>query len=325
MDRMENALLVMHAQVSRPALPPQEAVVSAAVTNRGFGRRDPANEQCKYCTMIGHFVRACPRLNHNIERQRCSRSLKGEILGPRGERVNWNSPGGMQQAVILLNNLEIAAVEAEPIAEIVWDQPRGRGPQANFILEGNGQDKVNITTRRAGAEKKLIQDTVMEELAVTSTGQQETEAAEQEKVYGKPREDEPVDKAMAAKKKFRYQIPILTSQEIDGTLSKLLGTMVSVSFQTMLQASPKLLKGLRQLLTRKHVEVEEAPELQEQDTEEAEAPQGVSNLQSIPRGLGELEKAFADIRLSLPDCEGGEVMRTPVGKKFKSELTTLTR
>ncbi|GBG70932.1 hypothetical protein CBR_g8233 [Chara braunii] len=156
----------------------------------------------------------------------------------------------------------------------------------------------------------------MEELAGTSTGQQETEAAEQEKVNGKPREDEPVDKATAAKKKFRYQISILTSPEIDGTLSKLLGTMVSVSFQTMLQASRRLLKGLRQLLTRKRVEVEEAPELQEQDTEEAEAPQGVSNLQSIPGGLGELEKAFADIRLSLPDREGGEVMRAPLGTKL---------
>ncbi|GBG76442.1 hypothetical protein CBR_g22190 [Chara braunii] len=188
--------------------------------------------------------------------------------------------------------------------------------KANFILEGNGQDRVNITTRRAGAEEKLIQDTVMEELAGTSTGQQETGVAKQEKVYGKPRKDEPVDKATAAKKKFRYQIPILTSPEIDGTLSKLLGTMVSVSFQTMLQASPRLLKGLRQLLTRKPVEVEEAPELQEQDTEEAEAPQGVSNLQSIPGGLGELEKAFADIRLSLPDREGGKVMRAPPATKL---------
>ncbi|GBG63293.1 hypothetical protein CBR_g37379 [Chara braunii] len=176
--------------------------------------------------------------------------------------------------------------------------------------------KVNITTRRAGAEKKLIQDTVMEELAGTSTGQQETEVGEQEKVYGKLREDEPVDKATAAKKKFRYRIPILTSPEIDGTLSKLLGTMVSVSFQTMLQASPRLLKGLRQLLTRKRVEVEEAPELQEQDMEEAEAPQGVSNLQSIPGGLRDLEKAFADIRLSLQDREGGEVMRAPPGTKL---------
>ncbi|GBG90076.1 hypothetical protein CBR_g50169 [Chara braunii] len=118
MDRMENALLVMQAQVSRPALPPQEAVVPAAVANRGFGRRDPTNEQCKYCTMIGHFVRACPRLNHDIEWQRCSRSLKGEILGPRGERVNWNSSGGMRRAVILLNNLEIAAVNKEVAGSI---------------------------------------------------------------------------------------------------------------------------------------------------------------------------------------------------------------
>ncbi|GBG66558.1 hypothetical protein CBR_g64828 [Chara braunii] len=126
-DKVKKGIESLHkqAQVSKPALPPQEAVVPAAVANRGFGRRDPANEQCKYCTMIGHFVRACPRLNHDIERQRCSRSLKGEILGPRGERVNWNSPGGMRRAVILLNNLEIAAVEVEPIAEIVWDQPKG--------------------------------------------------------------------------------------------------------------------------------------------------------------------------------------------------------
>ncbi|GBG77530.1 hypothetical protein CBR_g23975 [Chara braunii] len=316
MERMENALSVMQAQVSRPALPPQEAVVPTNVANRGFGKRDPTNEQCKYCTMIGHFVRACPRLNHDIERQRCSRSLKGEILGPRGERVNWNWQGGMRRAVILLNNLEIVVVEAEPIAEIVWDQPRGRGPQANFILEGNGQDRVNITTRRAGAEKKLIRDTVMEETAGASADQEEAEAGEQEKVYGKTREEEPVDKATAAKKKFRYQIPILTLPELDNTLSKLLGTMVSVSFQTMLQASPRLLKGLRQLLTRKRVEVEEAPEPQEQGTEEAEAPQGVSNLRSIPGGLEDLEKVFADIRLNLPDREGGEVMRAPPGTKL---------
>ncbi|GBG86348.1 hypothetical protein CBR_g41343 [Chara braunii] len=235
-----------------------------------------------------------------------ARSLKGEILGPKGERVNWNSPGGMRRAVILLNNLEIAVVEAEPIAEIVWDQQRGRGPQANFILESNGQDRVNITTRRAGAEKKLIRDTVMEEAAGASADQEEAEAEEQEKVYGKTREEEPVDKVTAAKKKFSYQIPVLTLPELDDTLSKLLGTMVSVSFQTMLQASPRLLKGLRQLLTRKRVEVEEAPEPQEQGPEETEAPQGVSNLQSIPGGLEELEKAFADIRLSLPDREGGE-------------------
>ncbi|GBG84375.1 hypothetical protein CBR_g38348 [Chara braunii] len=38
-ERVENALLVMQAQVFRPALPPQEAVVPAAVANRGFGRR----------------------------------------------------------------------------------------------------------------------------------------------------------------------------------------------------------------------------------------------------------------------------------------------
>ncbi|GBG79153.1 hypothetical protein CBR_g28869 [Chara braunii] len=105
-------------------------------------------------------------------------------------------------------------------------------------------------------------------------------------------------------------------QEIDDTLSKLLGTMVSVSFQTMLQASPGLLKGLRQLLTLRRIEVEEAPEPKEQETEEAEAPQGVANLQRIPRDLEDLEKAFADIRLSLPDREGGEVMRAHPGTKL---------
>ncbi|GBG88961.1 hypothetical protein CBR_g48571 [Chara braunii] len=216
MDRMKNALLVMQAQVSRPALPPQEAVVPAAVANRGFGRRDPTNERCKYCTMIEHFVRACPRLNHD---------------------------------------------------------------------------------------------------------QQETEVGEQEKVYGKVREENPVDKAMAAKKKFRYQISILTSPEIDGTLSKLLGTMVSVSFSTMLQASPKLLKGLRQLLTRKRVEVEENPEPQGQEMEEAEAPQGVSNLQRILEDLEDLEKAFADIRLSLPNREGGEVMKFGIAAEITDLLS----
>ncbi|GBG66609.1 hypothetical protein CBR_g64881 [Chara braunii] len=300
-ERVENALLVMQAQVSRPALPPQEAVVPEAVANRGHGRRDPTNEQCKYCTMVGHFVRTCPRLNHDIMRQRCSRSLRGEIFGPQGERINWNSPGGMRRVVILLNNLDIAAVEAEPVVDIVWDQPRGRGPQVNFILEGNGQDRVNITTRRAGAEKKLIRDVVLEEVAGTNTDQDEAETGEQEKVYGKAREEEPIDKAAVAMKKFRYQIPILTVQEVDDTITKLLGTMVSVSFQTMLQASPRLLKGLRQLLTRRRVEIEEAPKPQKQETEEAEAPQGVSNLQRIPGDLEDLEKAFADIRLSLPD------------------------
>ncbi|GBG92194.1 hypothetical protein CBR_g54639 [Chara braunii] len=238
-------------------------------------------------------------------REKQRESKEGEGTSAAGEA------GGSEDGL-----KRIAAVEAEPIAEIVWDQPLGRGPQTNFIIEGNDQDRVNITTRRAGAEKKLIQDTVMEELAGTSTGQQETEAEKQEKVYGKPREDETVDKATAAKKKFRYQISILTSPEIDGTLSKLLGTMVSVSFQTMLQASPRLLKGVRQLLTRKCIEVEEAPELQEQDTKEAEVPQLVSNLQSIPGGLGDLEKAFADIRLSLPNREGGEVKRAPPETKL---------
>ncbi|GBG87861.1 hypothetical protein CBR_g46017 [Chara braunii] len=301
LERVENALLVMQAQVFRPALPPQEAVVPAAVANSGYGRKDPANEQCRYCMMIGHFVRTCPRLNHDIRRQRCSRSLKGEIFGPQGERINWNSPGGLRRAVIILNNLDIAAVEAESVADIIWDQPRGRGPQVNFILESNGQDRVNITTRRAGPEKKLIRDMVMEEVAGTIPNQGESETGEPEKVYGKTREEEPIDKATTAKKKFKYQIPILTMPEIDDTLSKLLGTMVSVSFQTMPQASPRLLKGLRQLLTPRHVKVEEAPEPQKQETEEAEAPQGVANLQRIPRDLEDLEKAFADIRLSLPD------------------------
>ncbi|GBG91067.1 hypothetical protein CBR_g51801 [Chara braunii] len=208
------------------------------------------------------------------------------------------------------------------MVECLWSGMRfNRGPgddlyidlKANFIVEGNGLDRVNITTRRASAEKKLIRDTIMEEVVGTGADQEETETGEQEKVYGKAREEEPVDKVTTAKKKFRYQIPILTSPEIDGTLSKLLGTMVSISFQTMLQASPRLLKGLRQLLTRKRVEVEEAPEPPEQETEEAEAPQGVSNLQRIPGDLEDLEKAFADIRLSLPDREGGEVMRAPPG------------
>ncbi|GBG73359.1 hypothetical protein CBR_g13079 [Chara braunii] len=145
---------------------------------------------------------------------------------PEGERINWNSQGGMRRAVIILNNLDISVVEAEPVADIVWDQPRGRGPQVNFILEGNGQDRVNITTRRTGAEKKLIRDTVMEEVAGTSANQGETETGEPEKAYGKAMEEEPIDKAVAAKKKFRYQISILTILEIDDTLNKLLGTMV---------------------------------------------------------------------------------------------------
>ncbi|GBG86009.1 hypothetical protein CBR_g40822 [Chara braunii] len=187
---------------------------------------------------------------------RCSRSLKGKIFGPQGERINWNSPSGMRRAVIILNNMYIAAVEAEPVADIVWDQPRGRGAQVNFILEGNGQDRVNITTRRVGEEKKLIRDTIMEEVAGTSANQGEPETGKPEKVYGKTREEELIDKATATKKKFRYQIPILTIPEIDDTLSKFLGD------------------------------------------------------------LEDLEKAFADIRLSLPDREGGEVMRAPPGTKL---------
>ncbi|GBG66573.1 hypothetical protein CBR_g64845 [Chara braunii] len=147
MDRTENGLPVMQVHVSRPALPPQEAVVPIVVANWGYGKRDPANEQCRYCTMVGHFVRTCPKLSHDIMRQRCNRSLMGEILGPQGERVNWNSPGGMRRVVIVLNNLDIATVEAEPVADIVWDQPRGRGPQANFILEGNGQDRAYLFGR----------------------------------------------------------------------------------------------------------------------------------------------------------------------------------
>ncbi|GBG77839.1 hypothetical protein CBR_g25769 [Chara braunii] len=149
----------------------------------------------------------------------------------------------------------------------------------------------------------------MEEVAGSSEPQAEPEAEEPEKVYGKPREEEPADKVTAAKKKFRYQIPILTLPELDDTIGKLLGNMVSVSFQTMLQASPRLLKGLRQLLTRRRVEIGDNPELPEGEREE-EAPQKVANLQRSHEDLEDLEKAFADIRLSLPDRDGGEVMRS---------------
>ncbi|GBG75046.1 hypothetical protein CBR_g19559 [Chara braunii] len=313
-ERMEDALLVMQAQVSRPALPPQEAVVPRGVANRGFGRRDPANELCKYCTAIGHYVRACPKLNHDILK-RCTRSLKGEIFGPQGERLNWNSPGGMRRAIIMLKGLEITVVEAEPVGEIIWDQLRGRGPQTNFILKSDGRDRVNATTRLGTDEKRINRDTIMEEVAGSSEPQAEPEAEEPEKVYGKPREEEPADKVTAAKKKFRYQIPILTLPEIDDTISKLLGTMVSVFFQTMLQASPRLLKGLRQLLNRRRVEIGDNPELLEGEREE-EAPQEVANLQRSHGDLEDLEKAFADIRLSLPDREGGEVMRSPPETKL---------
>ncbi|GBG89658.1 hypothetical protein CBR_g49446 [Chara braunii] len=314
-ERMEGALLVMQAQVSRPALPPQKVVVPLGVANRGLGRRDPANEQCKYGTAMGHYVRACPKLNHDILKRRCTRSLKGEIFGPQGERVNWNSPGGMRRAIIMLNGLEITVVEAEPVGEIIWDQPRGRGPQVNFILENDGRDRVNATTRLGTAGRRINRDTVMEEVAENSEPQAEPEAEEPEKVYEKPREKEPTDKVTATKKKFRYQIPILSLPEIDDTISKLLGTMVSVSFQTMLQASPRLLKGLTQLLTRRRVEIGDNPELPEGEREE-EAPQEVANLQKSHGDLEDLEKAFADIRLSLPDREGGEVMRSPPGTKL---------
>ncbi|GBG85804.1 hypothetical protein CBR_g40613 [Chara braunii] len=242
-------------------------------------------------------------------------SLKEEIFGPRGERANWNSPGGMQRAVIILNDLEIAAVEAEPVADIVWDQPPGRGAQLNCIIESDGRDRVNATTRLGTAGRRVICDTMMEEVAGSTAVQAEPEIAEPEKVYEKPREEEPMDKVTTTKEKFRYQIPILTTSEIDDTLSKLLGIMVSVSFQTMLQASPRLLKGLRQLLTRQRVEVDENPESQEEEKEE-ETPQEVANLQRIPGDLEDLEKVFADIRLSLLDREGGEVMRAPPGTKL---------
>ncbi|GBG72734.1 hypothetical protein CBR_g12301 [Chara braunii] len=204
-ERMEDALMVMQPQVSRPALPPQEAVVPPGVANRGYGRRDLANEQCKYCTAIGHHVRACPKLNHDILKRRCTRSLKGEIFGPQGERVNWNSPGGMRRAIIMLNGLEITAVEAEPVGEIIWDQLRGRGPQANFILESDGRDRVNATTRLGTAGRRINRNTIMEEVAGSSEPQAEPEAEEPEKVYEKLKEEEPGDKVTAAKKKFRGQ------------------------------------------------------------------------------------------------------------------------
>ncbi|GBG92407.1 hypothetical protein CBR_g55342 [Chara braunii] len=136
----------------------------------------------------------------------------------------------------------------------------------------------------------------MEEVAGSSVPQVEPEAGELEKVYGKPRDEEPTDKVTAAKKKFRCQIPILAMPEIDDTLSKLLEIVVSVSFQTMLQ-------------------IDENPESPEEEREE-EAPQEVASLQRSRGDLEDLEKAFADIRLSLPDREGGEVMRAPPGTKL---------
>ncbi|GBG71319.1 hypothetical protein CBR_g8741 [Chara braunii] len=206
-------------------------------------------------------------------------------------------------------------MKAELVGEIIWDQPQGHGPQVNFILENVRRDRVNATTRLGTAGRRINRDTVMEEVAGSSKPRAEPEAEEPEKVYGKPREEEPTDKVTAAKKKFRYQIPILSLPEIDDTIIKLLGTMVSVSFQTMLQASPRLLKGLRQLLTRRRVEIGDNPELPEGEREE-EAPQEVANLQRSRGDLEDLERAFADIRLSLPDREGGEVMRSPPGTKL---------
>ncbi|GBG67152.1 hypothetical protein CBR_g81577 [Chara braunii] len=156
---------------------------------------------------------------------------------------------------------------------------------------------------------------MMEEVVASSVPQAELDAEEPEKIYGKPREEEPTYKVTAAKEKFRYQISILTMPEIDDTLNKLLGTMVSVSFWTMRQVGPRLLKGLRQLLTRRRVEIDENPESPEEEREE-EAPQEVANLQRSRGDLEDLEKAFVDIRLSLPDREGGELMRAPPGTKL---------
>ncbi|GBG86747.1 hypothetical protein CBR_g41811 [Chara braunii] len=231
-ERVENALLVMQAQVSqtqavRPPLPPQEAIVPPGIANRGNNRKDPANEQCKYCTIVGHFVCMCPRLNHDIILKRCFRTLRGEILGPRGERVNWNSLGGMRRAVIALNNLDAAAVEAEPVEELTWGQAPGRGHQVNFITESDDRDGVNVTTRQRGATKKVIQDAVM---AHAQEGSNPPAESDQDKVYGKPREEAPVDKVTSAKKKFRYQIPILADPEIDHTLSQLVARDHGIGF-----------------------------------------------------------------------------------------------
>ncbi|GBG75041.1 hypothetical protein CBR_g19554 [Chara braunii] len=182
----------------------------------------------------------------------------------------------------------------------------------NFITESDDRDGVNVTTRQRGAAKKVIQDAVMED---AQEGSNPPAESDHDKVYGKPREEAPVDKVTSAKKKFRYQIPILADLEIDHTLSQLLVTMVSVAFQTMLQASPRLLKGLRQLLTRQRVEVAEEPGEREEGKEQ-EPPREVANLQRALGDLKDLEKAFTDIRLSLPDREGGEVMRAPPGTKL---------
>ncbi|GBG67158.1 hypothetical protein CBR_g81583 [Chara braunii] len=93
------------------------------------------------------------------------------------------------------------------------------------------------------------------------------------------------------------------------------GEIIDLTGRTGDKASPRLLKGLRQLLTQRRVEIGHNPELPEGEREE-EAPQEVANLQRSHGGLEDLEKAFADFRLSLPDREGGEVMRSPPGTKL---------
>ncbi|GBG60166.1 hypothetical protein CBR_g3410 [Chara braunii] len=93
------------------------------------------------------------------------------------------------------------------------------------------------------------------------------------------------------------------------------GEVINLTGKTEDKASPKLLKGLRQLLTRRRVEIDEGPEQQEEEKEE-EAPREVANLQRIPRDLEDLEKVFSNIRLSLLDHEDGEVMRVPPGTKL---------
>ncbi|GBG70231.1 hypothetical protein CBR_g6362 [Chara braunii] len=200
---------------------------------------------------------------------------------------------------------------AEEVVEILKELKDYR-LEVNFITESDDRGGVNVTTKQQGATKKVIQDAVMED---AQEGSNPPAELDQDKVYGKPREEAPIDKVTSAKKKFRYQIPILADPEIDHTLSQFLGTMVSVSFQTILQASRRLLKGLRQLLTRQRVEVVEEPDVREEGKEE-EPPREVANLQRAPGDLEDLENAFADIRLSLPDREGGEVMRAPPGTKL---------
>ncbi|GBG85923.1 hypothetical protein CBR_g40736 [Chara braunii] len=229
--------------------------------------------------------------------------------------VDFSTVTDLAEKMVMTETLALLKEEAEPVVDIIRDQLRGRGPHVKFILENDGRDRVNATTRQRTTGRRINRDTVMEEFVGSSEPQAEHEAEEPDKVYGKPREEEPADKVTAAKKKFRYQIPILTLPEIDDTISKLLGTMVSVFFQTMLQARPRLLKGLRQLLTRRRVEIADNLELPEGEREE-EAPQEVANLQRSRGDLEDLEKAFADIRLSLPDREGGEFMRSPPGTKL---------